>query len=62
MGGVGGSLGLDDENLHQLESLAHDDEPEITVGIDEDTVGLDHAGLVVWDFSDGDDSDVPDEW
>jgi hypothetical protein len=51
-----------DGDLRQLESLARDDEPDITLGIDENAVGLDHAGLVVWEFSDGDDSDVPDEW
>jgi len=51
-----------DEHLHQLESLARDDEPDITLGIDEDVVGLDDAGLVVWDFSDSDNSDVLDEW
>ncbi|KAG1836109.1 hypothetical protein F4604DRAFT_1943658 [Suillus subluteus] len=62
MGGVGGGLGLVDQHLHQLESLARDDEPDITLGIDESVVGLDHAGLVVWDFSDGDNSDMPDEW
>ncbi|KAG2132217.1 hypothetical protein BD769DRAFT_1666236 [Suillus cothurnatus] len=62
MGGVGGGLGLVDEHLHQLESLARDDEPDITLGIDEDVVGLDDAGLVVWDFSDSDNSDVLDEW
>ncbi|KAG2112122.1 hypothetical protein BD769DRAFT_1689849 [Suillus cothurnatus] len=61
MGGVGGGLGLVDEHLHQLESLARDDEPDITLGIDEDVVGLDDAGLVVWDFSDSDNSDVLDE-
>ncbi|KAG2029242.1 hypothetical protein BDR03DRAFT_1018676 [Suillus americanus] len=47
MGGVGGGPGLVDQHLHQLESLAHDDEPDITLGIDESVVGLDHAGLVV---------------
>ncbi|KAG2030550.1 hypothetical protein BDR03DRAFT_1016990 [Suillus americanus] len=62
MGGVGGGLGLVDQHLHQLESLAHEDEPDITLGIDESAVGLDHAGLVVWDFSDGDNSEVPDKW
>ncbi|KAG1844036.1 hypothetical protein DFJ58DRAFT_717670 [Suillus subalutaceus] len=51
-----------DQHLHELESLARDDEPDITLGIDESVVGLDHAGLVVWDFSDDDNSDVPDEW
>ncbi|KAG2099438.1 hypothetical protein BD769DRAFT_1394137 [Suillus cothurnatus] len=61
MGGVGGGLGLVDKHLHQLESLARDDEPDITLGIDEDVVGLDDAGLVVWDFSDSDNSDVLDE-
>ncbi|KAG1742101.1 hypothetical protein EDB19DRAFT_1827762 [Suillus lakei] len=55
------------EHLHQLESLARDDKPNITLGINENAVGLDHAGLVVWEFSDGDDLDdndldVPDKW
>ncbi|KAG1718698.1 hypothetical protein EDB19DRAFT_1837675 [Suillus lakei] len=67
MGGVGGGLGLVGEHLHRLESLAQDDEPNVTLGINENAVGLDHAGLVVWEFSDGDDlddndSDIPDKW
>ncbi|KAG1722714.1 hypothetical protein EDB19DRAFT_1916525 [Suillus lakei] len=62
VGGVGGGLGLVDEHLDQLDSLVCDDEPDITLGIDEDIVGLDHTSLVVWDFSDGEDLDVPDEW
>ncbi|KAG0691847.1 hypothetical protein DFH29DRAFT_1074198 [Suillus ampliporus] len=65
MGGVGGGLGLGIEHLNQLEGLAHDDEPEITLSVDEN-IGLDHAGLVVWEFSDGSDSDdasdTPDDW
>ncbi|KAG2353894.1 hypothetical protein BDR07DRAFT_1382721 [Suillus spraguei] len=65
MGGVGGGLGLGVEHLRQLESLTRDDKPEIMLAsIDENVVGLDHAGLVVWEFSDGNDSesDEPDEW
>ncbi|KAG0699707.1 hypothetical protein DFH29DRAFT_877092 [Suillus ampliporus] len=69
MGGVGGGLGLGlvDEHLRQLESLAHDDKPDITLSTNENAVGLDHAGLVVWEFSDGNDldgndSDMPDKW
>jgi hypothetical protein len=53
-----------DEHLHQLDNIAQDDEPE-TITIDEDIVGLDHDGLVIWEFSDdsGDgDADVVDEW
>ncbi|KAG1778331.1 hypothetical protein EV702DRAFT_1220104 [Suillus placidus] len=64
MGRVGGGLGLSDEHLHQLDNIAQDDEPE-TIRIDEDIVGLDHDGLVIWEFSDdsGDgDADVVDEW
>ncbi|KAG2155219.1 uncharacterized protein EDB93DRAFT_1101798 [Suillus bovinus] len=39
-------------NSDRLDSLTDNDEPNITLGIDEDLVGLDHAGLVVWEFSD----------
>ncbi|KAG2127151.1 uncharacterized protein EDB93DRAFT_1109486, partial [Suillus bovinus] len=63
MGGVGGGLGLDTEHLHQLDSLTDNDEPNITLGIDEDLVGLDHAGLVVWEFSDCESEDeMVNEW
>ncbi|KAG2144401.1 uncharacterized protein EDB93DRAFT_1104965 [Suillus bovinus] len=51
MGGVGGGLGLGIEHLNHLERLARDEEPEITLSVDEND-GLDHAGLVVWEFSD----------
>ncbi|KAG1904187.1 uncharacterized protein F5891DRAFT_1184371 [Suillus fuscotomentosus] len=68
MGGVGGGLGLGDKDLYQLDNLIRDDEPDTAGSIDEDIVGLDHDGLVVWEFSyfsdvsDGD-TDVPvDEW
>ncbi|KAG1740216.1 uncharacterized protein EDB91DRAFT_1082173 [Suillus paluster] len=66
MGGVGGGLGLGIEHLNQLEGLTHDDEPEITLSVNEN-IGLDHAGLVMWEFSDGsgpdDVSDTPDaDW
>ncbi|KAG1874467.1 hypothetical protein F4604DRAFT_1680990 [Suillus subluteus] len=55
MGGVGGGLGLD--------VLSHSDEPDITAGIDESSVGLDHAGLVVWEFSDCEsDDEMVDGW
>ncbi|KAG1722580.1 hypothetical protein EDB19DRAFT_1834964 [Suillus lakei] len=52
-----------DKHLHQLENLVHDDEPETTTSIDEDIVGLDHNGLVIWEFSDDldGDADVVDE-
>ncbi|KAF9231983.1 hypothetical protein BU15DRAFT_90769 [Melanogaster broomeanus] len=51
MGGVGRGLGLRDE-------------PNISLGVDENLVGLDHAGLVIWEFSDeeGGDSELEDEW
>ncbi|KAG1819634.1 uncharacterized protein BJ212DRAFT_1478874 [Suillus subaureus] len=70
MGRVGGRLGLEadiyagDEHLHQLESLVHDDESETMSGIDKDIVGLDHDGLVIWEFSDNSDGDVDemDKW
>ncbi|KAG1887222.1 hypothetical protein F4604DRAFT_1675229 [Suillus subluteus] len=64
MGGVGGGLGLGDKHLYQLERLARDDEPETTSSIDEDVVGLDHDGLVIWEFSDDSDGDADamDEW
>ncbi|KAG2048527.1 hypothetical protein BDR06DRAFT_975913 [Suillus hirtellus] len=51
MGGVGGGLGLGIEHLHHLEHLTRDEEPKITLSVDEND-GLDHAGLVVWEFSD----------
>ncbi|KAG1796186.1 hypothetical protein EV424DRAFT_1353195 [Suillus variegatus] len=63
MGGVGGGLGLDTEHLHQLDSLTDSDKPNITLGVDEDLVGLDHAGLVVWEFSDcKSDDETVNEW
>ncbi|KAG2131597.1 uncharacterized protein EDB93DRAFT_1255445 [Suillus bovinus] len=65
MGGVGGGLGLGDGHLHQLDKIAREDEPETTTTIDENIVGLDHDGLVIWEFSDdSNDSDagVVDEW
>ncbi|KAG2125170.1 hypothetical protein DEU56DRAFT_759413 [Suillus clintonianus] len=63
MGGVGGGLGLDTEHLHQLDVLSSNDEPDITLGTDENLVGLDHAGLVVWEFSDCEsDDEIVDEW
>ncbi|KAG1738475.1 hypothetical protein EDB19DRAFT_1982912 [Suillus lakei] len=59
MGGVGGGLGLGDEHLHKLDKIARDDEPETTTSIDENIVGLDHDGLVIWEFSDdSNDSDA----
>ncbi|KAG1829967.1 hypothetical protein EV424DRAFT_1343859 [Suillus variegatus] len=51
MGGVGGGLRLGIEHLNHLERLTHDEEPKITLSVDEND-GLDHAGLVVWEFSD----------
>ncbi|KAG2126257.1 uncharacterized protein EDB93DRAFT_1257645 [Suillus bovinus] len=64
IGGVGGGLGLGDNHLCQLDNLALDDEPETTASIDEDVVGLDHDGLVIWEFSNESDNDtnVVDEW
>ncbi|KAG1800559.1 hypothetical protein EV424DRAFT_1474841 [Suillus variegatus] len=63
MGGVGGGLGLDTEHCRQLDVLSHSDEPDITTGIDESLVGLDHAGLVVWEFSDCEsDNEMVDGW
>ncbi|KAG1879969.1 hypothetical protein F4604DRAFT_1891662 [Suillus subluteus] len=63
MGGMGGGLGLDTEHCHQLDVLSHSDEPDITTGIDESSVGLDHAGLVVWEFSDCEsDDEMVDGW
>ncbi|KAG1897951.1 uncharacterized protein F5891DRAFT_1191262 [Suillus fuscotomentosus] len=63
MGGVGGGLGLDTEHCRQLDVLSHSDEPDITTGIDESLVGLDHAGLVVWEFSDCEsDDEMVDGW
>lgn len=56
-----------DEHLHQLDNIARDDEPETTASIDENIVGLDHDGLVIWEFSDDSndgvsDAGVVDEW
>jgi hypothetical protein len=54
-----------DEHLHQLDSIAWDDEPETMTSIDENIVGLDHDGLVIWEFSDDsndNDAGVVDEW
>lgn len=49
----------------QLDNLVHDDESETTASINENIVGLDHDGLVIWEFSDDSDGDedLPvDEW
>ena len=52
----GRSLLYSDTLLHeQLDNiLSSYNEPDITLGTDENLVGLDHAGLVVWEFSDSD--------
>ncbi|KAG1896154.1 uncharacterized protein F5891DRAFT_1130377 [Suillus fuscotomentosus] len=63
MGGVGGGLGLDTEHCRQLDVLSHSDELDITTWIDESLVGLDHTGLVVWEFSDCESNDeMVDGW
>jgi hypothetical protein len=43
--------------------LAQDDEPNV-LSLIEDTnlTESDHAGLVVWEFSDDEDGHVADEW
>ncbi|KAG1891711.1 uncharacterized protein F5891DRAFT_1131539 [Suillus fuscotomentosus] len=47
----------------QLDVLSHSDELDITTGIDESLIGLDHAGLVVWEFSDCEsDDEMVDGW
>ncbi|KAG1764120.1 hypothetical protein EDD22DRAFT_979130 [Suillus occidentalis] len=63
MGGVGGGLGLDESHSRQLDMLAQDDEPN-ALSLIEDTnlTESDHAGLVVWEFSDDEDGHVADEW
>ncbi|KAG1796277.1 uncharacterized protein HD556DRAFT_1431378 [Suillus plorans] len=63
MGGVGGGIGLDTEHLHQLDILSSNDEPpDVTLGTDENLVGLDHAGLVIWEFLDCESDDEADKW
>lgn len=48
----------------QLESLVEEDEPDVPVDGDVNLVGLDHDGLVVWDFSDNEDDEISnaDQW
>ncbi|KAG2134218.1 hypothetical protein BD769DRAFT_1385810 [Suillus cothurnatus] len=62
MGGVGGGLGLDELHSRQLDMLAQEDEPEVAVVGENNLEGLDHAGLVVWEFSDDEDEAAVDEW
>ncbi|KAG1818443.1 uncharacterized protein BJ212DRAFT_1479456 [Suillus subaureus] len=62
MGGVGRRLGLDESHSQQLDALAQEDEPDVSVVEEKNLEGLDHAGLVVWEFSDNEDEDVVDEW
>ncbi|KAG2743521.1 hypothetical protein P692DRAFT_20878373 [Suillus brevipes Sb2] len=64
MGGVGGGLGLDTVHHRQLESLVEEDEPDVPVDGDVNLVGLDHDGLVVWDFSNNEDDEISnaDQW
>ncbi|KAG1853232.1 hypothetical protein C8R48DRAFT_675899 [Suillus tomentosus] len=59
MGGVGRGLGLDESHSQQLDELVQDDEPDVG---DNYLEGLDHAGLVVWEFSEDEDEAVVDEW
>ncbi|KAG2090556.1 hypothetical protein BD769DRAFT_1679595 [Suillus cothurnatus] len=63
MGGVGGGLGLDESHSRQLDMLTQDDKPNV-LSLVEDTnlTESDHAGLVVWEFSDDEDGHVADEW
>jgi hypothetical protein len=42
--------------------LAQEDEPEVAVVGENNLEGLDHAGLVVWEFSDDEDEAAVDEW
>jgi len=43
-----------------LNTLANADEPDIPLDAIEQ--GSDHAGLVVWEFSDDEGDDAVDEW
>jgi hypothetical protein len=49
----------------ELDNLAHEAEPDVTVEGDNNSVGFDGAGLVVWEFSDDDGGGVEtvdDQW
>ncbi|KAG1778332.1 hypothetical protein EV702DRAFT_1179015 [Suillus placidus] len=59
MGGVGGGLGLDESHSRRLDALIQEDEPDVAK---DNLEGLNHAGLVVWEFSDDEDEAVVDEW
>ncbi|KAG0700694.1 hypothetical protein DFH29DRAFT_1000934 [Suillus ampliporus] len=61
MGGVNRGLGMDTGHHHQLDSLEHDNELELTGA--EEVFRLDDAGLVISKFSDCEDDDrFADEW
>ncbi|KAG1791579.1 uncharacterized protein HD556DRAFT_1528414 [Suillus plorans] len=62
MGGVGGGLGLDESHSRQLDILAGQDEPDVSLIEDTNLDESGHAGLVVWEFSDDEDGHVVDEW
>jgi hypothetical protein len=42
-----------------LDALIQEDEPSLA---EDNLEGLDHAGLVVWEFSDDEDEALVDEW
>ncbi|KAG1810019.1 uncharacterized protein HD556DRAFT_1302417 [Suillus plorans] len=62
MGGVGGGLGLHESHSRQLDILAEDDEPDVSLLEDTNIDESGHTGLVVWEFSDDEDGHVVDEW
>lgn len=49
----------DESHSQQLDELVQEDEPDVG---DNYLEGLDHAGLVVWEFSEDEDEAVVDEW
>jgi len=54
---------VDESHSRQLDMLVQDDKPNV-LSLVEDTnlTESDHAGLVVWEFSDDEDGHVADEW
>ncbi|KAG0700184.1 hypothetical protein DFH29DRAFT_1001359 [Suillus ampliporus] len=61
MSGVSGGLGIDESHLRQLDALIQKDEPDVSLAED-NLERLNHAGLVVWEFSNDEDEAVVDEW
>lgn len=53
---------VDESHSRQLDILAGQDEPDVSLIEDTNLDESGHAGLVVWEFSDDEDGHVVDEW